>query len=103
MEEAAVAFRQAVVLVQDGAPHFQSPARLVGFRRFMVVAVVTVRMRMFMLVSVPGLMTVIVVMMVIRNADRLLSGQPASAVFAHQSISSEANSSSRPAQSFPLG
>jgi hypothetical protein len=36
-------------------------------------------------------------------ADRRFSGQSASAIFTHQSISREANSISRPARSSPLG
>jgi len=79
----------------------------------MIVAVVVARpmfvsVAMLMLVAVPMavgmivpvLMTVFVVMSA--YADRRFSGQPASAIITHQSMSKEANSISRPARSSPL-
>jgi hypothetical protein len=70
----------------------------VGVRVRMVVAVVVPRpVLMFMRVF----MGVLVVMSA--YTTRTFAGQPASAVFTHYSISSEANSISRPARSSPLG
>ena len=73
-----------------------------------------VRVRMFMVVAmmVAGAMRVLVLMFVDMimlvswwfrtNAHRVFSGQSASAIFTHQSISSEATSISRPARISPL-
>jgi hypothetical protein len=80
----------------------------VGVRVWMVVTVVVSRtVLMLVPVAVVVVMLVIVLMgmfvVMSAYADRRFSGQSASAIFTHQSISKEASSISRPARSSPLG
>jgi hypothetical protein len=76
----------------------------------MVVAVVVSRtvlvlMLVAVLLAVVMLVTVLMSRFMVMSANtcRSFSGQSASAIFTHQSISKEATSISRPARSSPLG
>src|ERR1035441_1816476 len=128
-EEAAVALGEAVVLFENRTAHFDSS---VSFALGLVGVVVGMSMRVVMLVVVvvpravlvivlmvmPMIVimaravgmgmgmavTVLVFMLVVMSThtNRRFSGQSASAILTHQSISKEASSISRPARSSPL-
>jgi len=75
----------------------------VSVRVRVVVAVVVSRtMLMLMLMAVLMFMFMGLLVVMGAHARRILSGQSASAIFTHQSISKEASSISRPARSSPL-
>jgi hypothetical protein len=73
---------------------------IVGFTRAVLVFVF---MPVAVIVAMIVWMIMVVIMLVGTAASRRFSGQPASAIFTHYSISIEANSNSRPDRRSPLG
>lgn len=93
MEKTTVALRLPIIFVENGTMDIYVSLRFVVDVRVVVSVVMTV-----MMVS----MTVIVIVGAAQNPEGFITGQSASAFSAHQVISNEASSNSRPARSSGL-